>query len=117
MPIEPNILTASVIKRASKKIFKLFNLNRFELELLCVFYAQLIQTNKDRLGIRKILRAYLINSLHPNKEIAIFYSLLSKQFIEKHTVISGINYSITNKARLVLSMFDNFVNDEKEKYK
>jgi hypothetical protein len=111
MDLNP-ILFNAVNKRASKQVYKVFNINKAELELLCSMIVSLERNGKKRLGIQPILRDHLYNPFYSDKDMAIFFSILKKGFISQGKVNSGVNYSISGLGESIIRYYDECTRQE-----
>lgn len=117
LPNDSYLIQLGVNKRASKKVYRMYKINRDTLELLASIYVYLKKKGKTAAARPRMLKHYLINPLFAEKVIRCWNSLVNGKYIEKRYwgVRKYEQWYITDKGKYVLELYIKSVQEEIDK--
>ena len=100
-----------MVKRAARYVFRVYKINRHELEMLASIATYLALHQRESAAMQTLLNWSFRNPAMGTREYAIFHKLKRQGFTDTIFKIHGDSYFITEKGFWALEMYE----DELEK--
>lgn len=106
MKVNLSIALQATTKRAAKKVYQLFNVDRPSLEVLCSIYYQTRFRPTGWIGVSLIPRGIGDNMNYQRRTKKRISWLTSNQFVERRENPRGHSIKLTGKGQKCLSYYD-----------